>query len=260
MSMNRIFTLRLGTIVLFLAIWELVGRSGLVQGEVLPPASEVFAQLIGVLGSDYLAGDIRASLYEIGVGFVVGSILGLSFGAVMGVNNYLYKLFEPLIYYMGAVPKIILFPILILFLSTGLQSKAGMAAITAFFPIVINTALAVREVKPIYVRAARSLGANRTQLYTKVYVPSILGPVLSGMRLGLGVAITGALLAETAVAQEGLGFRAIELYSQLRIAEMYGLLLLIFIVASLLNVGIGWVIRRTTHYQQQEASGTTSVT
>lgn len=254
------FAIRLGTIVVFLAVWELVSRSGLVQEQILPPASEVFAQLIGLLGSDNLAADVYASLYEILVGFVVGSVLGILFGAVMGASTYLYRLFEPLIYYLGAVPKIILFPILILFLGTGLESKVGMAAITAFFPVVVNTALAVRDVKPIYVRAARSLGASRAQLYGKVYVPAMLGPLLSGMRLGLGVAITGALLAETDVAQVGLGFRAIEFYSQLRIAEMYALLLLVFIGAALINLGIGRLIQRTTRYQQQQTSAGTTVT
>jgi ABC-type nitrate/sulfonate/bicarbonate transport system permease component len=257
--MNRILAIRLGTVVLFLAVWELVARSGLVLREILPPTSEVFAQLIGLFGSNYLVFDVYVSVYEIVVGFAVGSAFGLSLGAVMGTSTYLYRLSEPLIYYLGAVPKIILLPILILFLGTGLESKVGMAALTAFFPIVVNTALAVREVKPIYVRAARSMGASRAQLYGKVYVPAMLGPALSGMRLGLGVAITGALLAETDVAQAGLGFRAIELYSQLRIAEMYALLLLIFIGAAFVNFGIGRLIRGATHYQQQEIRAGSSV-
>lgn len=256
---KKILAIRLGTVVLFLAVWELVARSGLVPGEILPPASAVFASLITLFESDTIWLDIYVSVYEIVVGFIVGSAFGLTLGAVMGANNYLYRLFEPLIYYLGAVPKIILFPILILFLGTGLESKVGMAAITAFFPIVVNTALAVREVKPIYVRAARSMGATRTQLYGKVYVPAMLGPALSGMRLGLGVAITGALLAETDVAQLGLGFRAIELYSQLRIAEMYAVILMIFIGAAVINFGIGSLIRRATHYQQQETRAGSSV-
>jgi ABC-type nitrate/sulfonate/bicarbonate transport system permease component len=258
--MNRILAIRLGTVVLFLAIWELAGRSGLVPSEILPPASEVFAQITTLFRSDSFWADVAASLYEILVGFLVGSLLGLSFAALIATSDYVNRIFEPLIYYLGAVPKIILFPILILFLGTGLQSKMGMAAITAFFPIVVNTALAIREVNPIHVRAARTLGATRAQLYSKVYVPSMLGPVLSGMRLGLGVAITGALLAETAVAQVGLGFRAVELYSQLRIAEMYALILLIFIGAALVNVGIGRLIQSTTHYQQQETRAGASVT
>lgn len=257
--MNKVLAIRLGTVVGFLVVWELVARSGLVLEQILPPATAVFASLFTLFQSDSIWLDIYASAYEIVIGFVLGSAFGLSLGAVMGASNYLHRLFEPLIYYLGAVPKIILFPILILFLGTGIESKVGMAAITAFFPIIVNTALAVREVKPIYVRAARSMGATRAQLYGKVYVPAMLGPALSGMRLGLGVAITGALLAETDVAQIGLGFRAIELYSQLRIAEMYAVILLIFIGAAVINFGIGRLIRSTTHYQQQETRAGSSV-
>lgn len=256
--MKSVFAIRLVTIFICLVVWEAVGRSGLVLTEVMPPASEVFVELIGLFNSSYLGEDVAASSYEILVGLVFGSILGLAVGVCMGGSSYLYRLLEPLIYYLGAVPKIVLFPLFILFLGTGLESKMGMATISAFFPIVFNTALAVRDVKPIHVRAAQTLGASRLQLYSKVYVPSTLGPVLSGIRLGLGIAVTGALLAETAVADVGLGFRAIELYSQLRIAEMYALILLIFVSASLINLGFGKLIQMTTHYQQQETRGESS--
>lgn len=253
--MKSTFGIRLASILIFLGLWEVVGRSGLVLPQVLPPASEVLVELFGLFNSSYLAEDAAASLYEILLGLFFGSIFGLAVGICMGASSYLYSVLEPLIYYFGAIPKIVVFPLFILFLGTGLESKIGMATISAFFPIVFNTALAIREVKPIHVRAARTLGASWLQLYGKVYVPSTLGPMLFGIRLGLGIAVTGALLAETAVADVGLGFRAIELYSQLRIAEMYALILLIFIGASLLNLGFGKLIQMTTHYEQQEVRG-----
>lgn len=226
---------------------------------VFPPASEIFVELVGLFSSGYLREDIYVSLYEIGVGLLFGSLLGLATGICMGSSTYLYSLLDPLIYYLNSVPKIVLLPLFILFLGTGVESKAGIATISALFPITLNTALAVRGVEPIHIRAARSLGASRMQLYSKVYVPSTLGPILSGVRLGLGVAVTGALLAETAIANAGLGFRAIELYSQLRIAEMYALLLLIFIGASLINIGFGKLIQKTTHHQQETRSETSAV-
>lgn len=225
---------------------------------VFPPASAVFMELIDIFNSGYIVEDVYTSLYEIGVGLVFGSLLGLATGICMGASTYLYRLLDPLIYYLNSVPKIVLLPLFILFLGTGVESKAGIATISALFPITLNTALAVEAVKPIHIRAARSLGASRMQLYRKVYVPATLGPILSGVRLGLGVAVTGALLAETAIANAGLGFRAIELYSQLRIAEMYALLLLIFVGASLINIGFGKLIQKTTHYEQQETRGETS--
>ena len=257
--MSRVWALRIGAVVLFLGVWEALARSGVVLETVLPPATEVFARIIDVVGRPSFALDAYASLYEVFIGAAVGALIGIPFGAFMGSSAYLYRLLDPLVYYVGAVPKIVLFPILILFLGTGVESKVGIAAISAAFPIAVNTALAVREVKPIHVKAAKSLGASRSQLYRFVYTPAILGPVLAGARLGLGVAITAALLAETKVANVGLGFRSIEYYSRLQIAEMYALLLLVFLGAAVINLGLSALIRRATHYQQQQVGAASSV-
>lgn len=251
--------IRLGTVAGLIALWAVIARSGLVLDTVLPPPSDVLVSFVRLFGSDTLAADLYASTYEIGVGFAIGAVAAIAFGSLLGTSGYLYQLFEPLIYYFGAVPKIVLFPVLILFLGTGFESKVGMAAVSAFFPIVVSTALSVKEMNPVHVRAARSLGASRLQLWSKVYTPAVLGPVLSGLRLGLAVAVTATLLAETKMAQAGLGFRAVELYAHLRIAEMYALLLLIFVAAAAVNAGLGYLIARATHYQQQAETGTTAV-
>lgn len=257
--MNSTWALRVGAVLIFIAIWEAVARSGLVLNTVLPPATEVFGHIADVVASQNFGLDVYASLYEVFVGAAIGALLGMPLGALMGSTAYLYRLLDPLVYYVGAVPKIVLFPILILFLGTGVESKVGIAAVSAAFPIAVNTALAVREVKPIHIKAAKSLGVSRGQLYRFIYTPSILGPVLAGFRLGLGVAITASLLGETKVANVGLGFRAIEYYSRLQVAEMYALLLLVFIGAAVLNLGLSMLIRRATHYQQQRVGATTSV-
>lgn len=247
--MKSSISIQLITILFLLICWEAIARSGLLIPEVFPTFIEVMEQMVFLLASGTLGPHITVTLYEIFVGIIVGSIFGLLFGGIMGASEYLYQVLEPLFYYFSAIPKIILFPILLLFLGTGVESKMGMGAVSAFFPIVVNTALSVREVKPIYVRAARTLGANRWQIYTKVYLPAMLGPILSGLRLGLGVAITGTLLAETVVARAGLGSEAINYYSQLRIAEMYALLLLIFMGVFLINALVSKLIQKATHYQ-----------
>lgn len=257
--MSHVWLLRIGAVVLFLGVWEFLARAGLVLDTVLPPASEVFASIAEVVTEPRFPTDVYVSLYEVFVGAGIGLAIGLPFGAFMGSTAYLYRLLDPLVYYLAAVPKIILFPILILFLGTGVESKVGMAALSALFPIAVNIALAVREVKPIYITAARTLGASRLQMYRFVYTPAILGPALAGFRLGLGVAITGALLAETKVANFGLGFRSIEYYSRLQIDEMYALLLLIFAGAALINLMFSALIRRATHYQQQRMEAASSV-
>jgi ABC-type nitrate/sulfonate/bicarbonate transport system permease component len=93
----------------------------------------------------------------------------------------------------------------------------------------------MREVKPVYLDVARMVGATKLQIASKVYLPAITGYVFTGVRIGLGAAVTGALLAETKIAKAGLGFMIVEYYSQFRMADMYSLLLLIFILAALAN-------------------------
>ena len=93
----------------------------------------------------------------------------------------------------------------------------------------------MREVKKVYVDVARTIGAKPLQIATRVYLPAIAGQVFTGLRIGMGAAVTGALLAETKIARAGLGFMIVEYYNQFRIADMYSLLLFIFILAAVAN-------------------------
>jgi ABC-type nitrate/sulfonate/bicarbonate transport system permease component len=91
---------------------------------------------------------------------------------------------------------------------------------------------------------ARTAGASAYQIGTRVYLPAIAGQVFTGIRIGLGAAVTGALLAETKIAKAGLGFMIVEYYGQFRIADMYSLLLFIFILAALANWAMKWLFAR----------------
>lgn len=257
--MNRVALIRILSLVVLVGVWEAIAQAKIVVSAVFPAPSDVLLQGMRLLQDETLWMDAYVSVYEIAVGLLVAAGFGLAAGALIGSSRYIYELVEPLIYYFGAVPKIVLLPLFILFLGVGIESKIGLGAISAFFPIVVNTSLAIREIRPIYIRVGQSFGASRFNLYKSVYTPAVLGPVLSGVRLGLGVAITATLLAETKVAQAGLGFRAIELYSQLRVAEMYALLVLIFTGAALINFVFGYFIARATRHQAQTARGTVSV-
>ena len=99
--------------------------------------------------------------------------------------------------------------------------------------VFVTGRIACRDAKMIDV--ARTVGASPMQIATRVYLPAIAGQVFSGIRIGMGAAATGALLAETKIAKAGLGFMIVEYYGQFRIADMYSLLLFVFILAALTN-------------------------
>jgi ABC-type nitrate/sulfonate/bicarbonate transport system permease component len=232
------------TLLAVVAAWEFIGRTGLLFPELFPSVLEILQSLWLYISTPLMIPHIKASLYEIGGALGLAALCGVPLGILWGSRQSWLEVVEPLILYAAVVPKIVIFPIFILFLGIGVQSKLAVGAIAAFFPIALLTIAGMREVKKVYVDVARTVGAGPMQIATRVYLPAIAGQVFSGIRIGMGAAVTGALLAETKVAKAGLGFMIVEYYGQFRIADMYSLLLFIFILAALTNWAMKFLFSR----------------
>lgn len=227
--------LTLGAII---AVWEMIGRTGLLFPELFPPLFSILASLWTYLSTPLILPHLRASLYEVGGAIAVACVTGIPLGILFGSRQGWHRVAEPLILYAAVVPKIVIFPIFILFLGIDVHSKLAVGAIAAFFPISLLTIAGVKEVKKVYIDVARMVGAGAWQIATHVYLPAITGQVFTGIRIGMGAAVTGALLAETKIAKAGLGFMIVEYYGQFRIADMYALLMFIFMLAALANAAM----------------------
>ena len=222
-----------------IAIWELIGRTGILFPDLFPSVVEILQSLWLYVTTPLMLPHLKASLYEVGGALALAALIGIPAGIICGSRRGWLQIAEPLILYAAVIPKIVIFPIFILFLGIDVHSKLAVGAIAAFFPIVLLTLAGVREVKKVYVDVARTVGASAYQIATRIYLPAIAGQVFTGIRIGMGAAVTGALLAETKIAKAGLGFMIVEYYGQFRIADMYSLLLFIFILASVAN----WVMK-----------------
>jgi NitT/TauT family transport system permease protein len=225
------------TLTLFLVVlaWELIGRTGVLFPDLFPSVLDILQSLWTYVSTPLMIPHVKASLYEVGGAIGIAILCGVPLGILWGSRQSWLEVVEPLILYAAVVPKIVIFPIFILFLGIDVHSKLAVGAIAAFFPISLLTIAGMREVKKVYVDVARTVGATPWQIATRVYLPAIAGQVFTGIRIGMGAAVTGALLAETKIAKAGLGFMIVEYYGQFRIADMYSLLLFIFILAALTN-------------------------
>ena len=225
--------------------WEFIGHSGLLFPDLFPSIVEILPSLWTYLITPVMIPHIKASLYEVGGAIAIASIFGVPLGILWGSKQSWLEIVEPLILYAAVVPKIVIFPVFILFFGIDVHSKLAVGAIAAFFPVSLLTIAGMREVKKVYVDVARTIGATPMQIAKNVYLPAIAGQVFTGIRIGLGAAVTGALLAETKIAKAGLGFMIVEYYGQFRIADMYALLLFIFILAAIVNWAMkslfGWL-------------------
>lgn len=241
---------RVLTLAAVVALWELIGRTGLFFPDLFPSFLEIVQAFWTHVSTTVLLPHLGASFYAVGGGFLIGTVLGVPLGVIFGSRRSVIAVTEPLILYLAVIPKIIIFPIFILFFGIGVQSKLAVGASAAFFPISLLTIAGMREIRPIYLAVARSVGAPQFKIATQIYLPAVMAYVFAGLRIGMGAAVTGALLAETKVARAGLGFLAVDYYAQFRIADMYSLFILIFIIAALINWAMSAVLGRLAPHRK----------
>lgn len=236
---NRVTLLRIGIIVAVLAGWELLSRSGWLYRDVVPSLFAIGQAIVALLSSGEYYFHLGVTAGEILVALAIGGVLGLVAGLLLGGNRFLAAAFEPYLYYLGPTPKIIFFPILIMWFGVGPGSKIAMGVLSAFFPIALSVAAGMREIDRVLIRVGKSFRATTWQMATKVYVPAMRHPIINGVRLGLGVALIATLLAETKLSNKGIGYLIIQAYTLFDMPRMYAMLIVLFVLAIGANALVG---------------------
>jgi NitT/TauT family transport system permease protein len=203
-----------------------------------PSPAAVLGTTLTFLQTGEIYPHLLITLYETGVGFAIAIVLGITIGLALGGTRAIGELFEPIILSAYAVPKIILLPVLLAIFGVGLEAKIANAAIHGVFPVILNTAVGVREVNRILLKLARSMNATRWQTFQKIVFPSTVLPVFTGIRIGLGFAVLGSLLAELFEAKIGLGFLVTHFYNNAQISKMLATILFVFILTMSVNAGL----------------------
>lgn len=246
-SVSRITIIRITTVLTVWIIYETAARSGLFFEGVVPSSLLVLQATARTLADPAFYPHLGRTAIEVALGFLLGIASGVAAGVVFGMSDFIGRTLNPLVYYLAPAPKIIFLPILLLLFGVGIGSKVAMAAISAFFPVVVATYAGMQQVKGVYLRVVATFNASTMQTVTKVYLPSLVAPVMTSLRLALGVAFIGTLLAEIKLSNLGLGHLIIQHYNFLRIPEMYAVLLITFAIAVVANGFMGWLATRVEH-------------
>jgi NitT/TauT family transport system permease protein len=222
-------------VLVVLLAWQLLAMSGWYYGDVIPTLPVVGKAVVELLGSGEFYWHLLGTMEEVAAALVIGGVGGVVAGLVIGANKFLAAAFEPYLYYLGPTPKIIFFPVLIMWFGIYAGSKIAMGAISCFFPIALNVAAGMRQIDPVLIRVGQSFRANPWQMALKIYLPAMRHPVINGLRLGLGVALIGTLLAETKISKRGLGFLVNDAYSRFQMPRLYAILIVLFVLAIGIN-------------------------
>jgi NitT/TauT family transport system permease protein len=243
-----------------LLLWEAAVRAFHINPGLLPAPSQVLKRWAAYAmpqeawqpGTSKLAWyfsgelihDAASSLWRVLVGFFIGTILALPLGLWMGASQRTYEFLNPLLQILRPIPPIAFIPLAILWFGLGNPPAFFLISLGAFFPVLINTISGVRNVDPIYLRAAQNLGASRATMFRRVILPAATPYVLTGMRVGIGVAFICVIVAEMIAVNSGLGYRILEarefFWSDKIIAGMLSI--------GLLGLGIDAAMNRVNKY------------
>ena len=185
-----------GSVVLALALWEIAARVTGVNSLYLPRPSQIVVALVTMFATGGLLVDLAMTLYRIFAGFAIALVVGVLLGVWISTSWRVRAIADRWIAALYPLPKVTLIPLLIIWLGTGESYKIVISAVTAFFPVVISTFAAIRQVDPGLINAARDLGANPRQRQAKVVIPASLPGIFAGLHLGMGVTIIMVVAAE----------------------------------------------------------------
>ena len=236
---SAVTLLRAAIMFAVLAAWELLARSGWLYRDVVPSLATIARALFNLLSDPQFYHHLAVTLGEIVAALAIGGVSGLAAGIVLGANRFLAKAFEPYLYYLGPTPKIIFFPVLIMWFGLGSESKVALGTLSCFFPVALSVAAGMRGIDKVLIRVGNSFRASRWQMVLKIYLPAMRHPIINGVRLGLGVALIGVLLAETKLSSAGIGFLIIQAYSVFDMPRMYAMLIVLFVLAIGANALVG---------------------
>lgn len=221
----------------FFALWWAITAAGMISPAFLPSPLAVFPAAAELLATGELQRHLAISLARIGAGFVLASVLGVLLGLLMGIDERVADVFEPLIDLIRQIPPVAWIPLAIIWFGFGEGARVYIIFLGAFFPAVINTADGVRGLDPQVKRAAASLGARGPAMFFKVSLPAAQPAIFTGLTVGLGNAFHMIVAAELAGAVAGLGYMMLEARESFRTdIIILGMVLLMLIGISLMGV------------------------
>jgi NitT/TauT family transport system permease protein len=245
--------LTLGSAVVLLALWWLCVAELKLPSYILPSplrvANALWSGLAVPLDSKigfYLP--LASTLVNSAIGFVIGAALGIALGSLMAEFRPVEMVVMPYAFALQALPKVAIAPLIVIWCGFGDGSKITMAALLAFFPLMVNTFTGIRTTDPERLALMKALAATRIETYRFVKLPSAAPYIFAGLDMGMVYALLGTLVAEFLGAQSGIGVAITQAQAVSDVASVFAALVLLGLVGIGLHLSIRAVEHRVIHW------------
>ncbi len=240
----RARVIQTGFVTVTLVLWYVVSTHELVNPLILPALPKVGDAFVEIVARGTFLPDLRVTLTELACGYAIAVALGSAVGFAVSRRRYAIRAFDPLIAGLAAVPLILFLPLYVMFFGIGIGSKIAIGATIAFFPVALSTIAGFANVDPLYLTAARAMGASNAQLFREVLVPAALPVILGGLRMGFILCFLSILGSETIISYAGLGHKIVELGETMDTPRMFGYIAFVVMIAVALNVTVTAIERK----------------
>ncbi len=236
-----------------LALWELFSRTGRLSALFFPAPTTIVASLFQMIVNGKMAIHLGATVERLVIGFAIGGSAGLLLGLAMGWSPRLRQIVDPLIAAIHPIPKIAIFPLIMIIFGIGEASKIVAISIAAFFPMLLNCMSGVRQLNPVYFEVTQNYRASPWKTFSRVIVPGSLPLILTGTRLAINMAMVIAIAVELLAAKEGLGVIIWFSWQTLRIEELYASLVVIALLGISINLFLQYLSKRLTPWYNDQS-------
>jgi NitT/TauT family transport system permease protein len=216
-----------------LAVWQIV--SMIAGASAVTAPVETLGYASGLLRTEVFWRHAAASGYALALASIIAMVGGLALGLLLGLSRLAGDVADPMLLTMFSIPKITLYPLILLIFGLGLSSKVAFGVMHGIFPVAIFALNGVRNINPIYLRAARSLSLTPANTALTVLLPAALPEIVTGLRVGFAATILGTLIGEMFASTEGLGFLLVRSLDNHEVAQTLSLALFLFVLAGLAN-------------------------
>lgn len=222
-------------IILLLLFWEVAPRIGVTDPTFFPPFSKVVGGWWGLVVSGELLAHFQASIVRSFIGFGIALLIAIPLGLLIGWYPIVSDLLNPVLELFRNTAALALLPVFILVFGIGETSKVAIVLFACTFPVLLNTISAVRNVDPLLIKSARSMGLPPYKLFYQVILPASIPTIFTGIRMAGTASILVLIAAEMVGAKEGLGYLINYTQMNFQIPEMYAGIITIAILGFVLN-------------------------
>jgi NitT/TauT family transport system permease protein len=202
---------------------------------------------LDLLGSERFHPHLLETLRGFALGYLVSALGGVGIGVWLGAHRLSGEVAEPVLVALYSLPKITLYPLVLLFFGLGISAKVAFGALHGIIPVVIFAMSAVRNIQPVYLRVGRSLRLDPLTLARTVLIPAALPEIVTGLRVGFSLTLLGVLIAEMFASRRGLGFTIINAIGQHDVKTMMAVTLILAVLATTANALLLWIEGRLHH-------------